>query len=532
MKRMGIVVLAVLSLLHGGSRLAAQTGTSGSELDSPVVGVRIVTGQVSEISEADRSTLGTGAQSVTVNGKLDTKNKFLLKKTTQTIKPIQKQDIYGRVLGDEFFFYRNTLSKSEQTVYDQVYANALAVDPKFDMPVAITPARFEVVCEAVVYDNPDLFWLVSDFSYSYDGKNVISATLNFKFKGNIEPYKTVFYKCTDSVLEKAMKLSTDIDKVKFIHDLLINICSYEANEYDQTAYSVIVMGKSVCAGYAKAFQYYMQRLGIPCALLVGDAGGPHAWNLVKINGEYYAMDVTWDDPVGSRPTSYSYMYFNITDAQFKGERVRDAVSRILPTAYGIRYSYPSYYKNKPGSDFSGINYGTPIAKLPAVYFDGTTGSSPVVIASTSAPSNTNLPLQGSSSTPAAANPAPAKPAASTSTAKPPAPAPSLAPVKPVNISPPAWIYGNWSFTKGREIISIGFKADDVSVNNSSISQGIKRAEIAGFSQTVTTSYYEIKIEYSNGSWRSERFTRPSGRLLQSTYRDSKGGKENYMYIKK
>jgi hypothetical protein len=521
-------MISVVFLLNGGIRLTAQTGASDSGPDSPAVDVRIFTGQASEISEVDRSKLGRGAHSVTVNGQLDPKNKFLLKKSTQPIKPIQKQDIYGKVLGDEFFFYRNTLSKNEQTVYDQVYANALAVDPKFDMPVAITPARFEVICEAVVYDNPDLFWLVSDFSYSHDGKNVISATLNFKFKGNIEPYKNVFYKCTDSVLEKAMKLSADIDKVKFIHDLLINICSYESNEYDQTAYSVIVMGKSVCAGYSRAFQFYMQRLGIPCALVIGDAGGPHAWNLVKLNGEYYAMDVTWDDPLGARPTSYSYTYFNITDAQFKGERTRDVGSKILPVANGIRYSYPSYYKNKPGSDFSGINYGTPVAKLPPVYFDGTAISSPVVIASAS--SNTNPSTQGSSSTLATASPAPAKPAASASgISTPPVPSPAL---KPININPPVWIYGDWSFTKGREIISIGFKADDIMVNNSSISQGIKRADITEFSQILTSSYYEIKIEYSNGSWRIERFTRTVGRLLQSTYRDSRGGKENYMYIKK
>jgi transglutaminase-like putative cysteine protease len=528
-----IVILLVLFLLNSGIRLTAQTGTSGSELELPTIGVRIFMGQASEISVADRSKLGTGAQSVTVNGQLDSKNKFLLKKTTQPIKPIQKQDIYGRILGGDFFFYRNTLSKNEQTVYDQVYANALVVDPKFDMPVAITPARFEVVCEAVVYDNPDLFWLVSDFSYSHDGKNVISATLNFKFKGNIEPYKNIFYKCSDSVLEKAMKLNSDIDKVKFIHDLLINICSYESNEYDQTAYSVIVMGKSVCAGYSRAFQYYMQRLGIPCALLIGDAGGPHAWNLVKINGEYYAMDVTWDDPLGARPNSYSYTYFNISDAQFKGERIRDAISKILPAAYGIRYSYPSYYKNQPGSDFSGINYGTPVAKLPSVYFDGTRDSSPVVIASV--PSNTNSSSQGitSSSTPAASGSGTSTLAASgTSVATPVAPVPSSAAVKTINITPPAWIYGEWSFTKSREIFSIGFKADDVIVNNSSISQAIKRSEITGFSQTVTSSYYEIKIEYSNGYWRSEKFTRPAGRLLQSAYRDSKAGKENYMYIKK
>ena len=48
----------------------------------------------------------------------------------------------------------------------------------------------------------------------------------------------------------------------------------------------------VCAGYAHAFQYCMQKLGIPAAYIVGYAGEAHAWNLLQLGGEYYCMDVT------------------------------------------------------------------------------------------------------------------------------------------------------------------------------------------------------------------------------------------------
>lgn len=57
----------------------------------------------------------------------------------------------------------------------------------------------------------------------------------------------------------------------------------------------------------------MQKLEIPTAFVVGYAGEAHAWNLIKLNGEYYNMVVTWDDPIGNPATTYYYDCFNVTD---------------------------------------------------------------------------------------------------------------------------------------------------------------------------------------------------------------------------
>ena len=80
-----------------------------------------------------------------------------------------------------------------------------------------------------------------------------------------------------------------------MHDTLAERITYDLSaEMSQSAYSALVNGRTVCAGYARAFQYIMQRLGIPCYYCTGYAGESHAWNIVGMEDGYYNVDVTWD----------------------------------------------------------------------------------------------------------------------------------------------------------------------------------------------------------------------------------------------
>lgn len=103
-------------------------------------------------------------------------------------------------------------------------------------------------------------------------------------------------------------------------------------DMNQSAYSALVNGKSVCAGYARAYQYLLQQLGIPCYYCTGYSGGDHAWNIVKLEDGYYNVDVTWDDAAAIR-----YDYFNKTDADFASTHVRQNLSVYLPACNGTAY---------------------------------------------------------------------------------------------------------------------------------------------------------------------------------------------------
>lgn len=77
---------------------------------------------------------------------------------------------------------------------------------------------------------------------------------------------------------------------------------------NQTLYSGLVNGQTVCAGYARTFQYLMNRLDIPVIYVTGttDTGEAHGWNIVKCGDNYYNVDVTWGDPVFAEGESGEY----------------------------------------------------------------------------------------------------------------------------------------------------------------------------------------------------------------------------------
>ena len=101
---------------------------------------------------------------------------------------------------------------------------------------------------------------------------------------------------------------------------------------NQSAYSALVTGASVCAGYAKAFQYIMMKLNIPCYYCVGFAGEDHAWNLIRLDGKFYNVDVAWDDPEGNEAGTYNYDYFNLSDRAILKDHRRTEMAVYLPVA--------------------------------------------------------------------------------------------------------------------------------------------------------------------------------------------------------
>lgn len=117
---------------------------------------------------------------------------------------------------------------------------------------------------------------------------------------------------------------SDYDKAKTLHDRVIDAVTYTSAANDQNAYGALVERVAVCNGYARAYQHLLIKAGIPAWYVRGTSRNPttntpigHAWNLVKLDGQWYYTDVTWDD----QGANTFYAYFNIPTQQLLEDHV-------------------------------------------------------------------------------------------------------------------------------------------------------------------------------------------------------------------
>lgn len=236
----------------------------------------------------------------------------------------------------EEYPYYQMLSEKQQAIYRQIYANAQAVTECFAPEQTVTAGDVKTAFEAVIGDHPELFWLETGYSSKYTG-NGQCVEINLKYNrtvNDLDNAKTQFTAAAQNILSGAGALNSDYEKEKYVHDALAAAVTYDLTaEMNQSAYSALVNGRSVCAGYARAYQYLLQQLGIPCYYCTGYSGGNHAWSIVKLDDGYYNVDVTWDD---ADPVRYDY--FNKTDADFASTHVRQNLSVYLPACNGTAYS--------------------------------------------------------------------------------------------------------------------------------------------------------------------------------------------------
>lgn len=127
---------------------------------------------------------------------------------------------------------------------------------------------------------------------------------------------------TDEVVTDGM---TDYDKELAVHDYIITHAEYDMDNIGifqthgknaENPYGALAEGKCICSGYTTTFQMFMDMLEIPCRSIkaTSDDGDDHAWNMVKINGHWYYVDVTWDDPVpDAKDRPLQHKYFNVSE---------------------------------------------------------------------------------------------------------------------------------------------------------------------------------------------------------------------------
>ena len=133
-----------------------------------------------------------------------------------------------------------------------------------------------------------------------------------------------------------------------------------------SAYAVAYEGKGVCQGYALFAQKLMQALGLESMYVVGEVyTGGHAWNLVKVDGEWYHVDMTWNDPVPDRGNGVRYDYFLLNDTDMREDHAWQEVDypKAVSTKYRFMHVVQDSYEQGDYMYFSNIEDHNKLYKL-------------------------------------------------------------------------------------------------------------------------------------------------------------------------
>ncbi|WP_146551918.1 transglutaminase domain-containing protein [Rummeliibacillus sp. SL167] len=121
-----------------------------------------------------------------------------------------------------------------------------------------------------------------------------------------------------------LKEMTDFEKVYFVNKYIASHTKYSSDATDggHSAYAVLFDHKAVCQGYALAAYRILTEAGVETKYITGQVkGSNHAWNKVKVNGKWYNLDITWNDPMPDRGDRYRLNYFLISDQQLAKDHV-------------------------------------------------------------------------------------------------------------------------------------------------------------------------------------------------------------------
>ena len=217
---------------------------------------------------------------------------------------IPYQSVSKEITGTGEKFYYQQLKKEEQTVYQELLQGIQNHEEKIYVH-SQDAGRTNEILKDVLKDYPDIFW--SDgtaSSTTYSGLQNYTVVIPGYLYSEEECEKKQVQidaqveKCLAGISEDA----SDYEKILYDYEYIVNQVDYDDRAEDnQNICSVFIGKKSVCAGYSKAMQYLMEKQGMFCTYVTGTVSGseetPHAWNLVKCDGDYYYVDVTWGDPI-------------------------------------------------------------------------------------------------------------------------------------------------------------------------------------------------------------------------------------------
>lgn len=216
------------------------------------------------------------------------------------VRDLRRQEIIQSEEGHQEYYFQ-LLNENEQRGYREILEGIRNMEERFYLSLS-GDAQIDKVYHAVLKDHPELFWIHNRekvYKTTYIGKDYCQFSPGYSYteeeRSQIKQSMEAAYQ---SVLAQIAENADDYEKVKTVYTYLLDHTDYVASNDDQSIAGTFWKKQAVCAGYAGGMQYLLERLGVFCIYVEGDAKDStqgHAWNIVKLDGEYYYVDATNGD---------------------------------------------------------------------------------------------------------------------------------------------------------------------------------------------------------------------------------------------
>lgn len=197
----------------------------------------------------------------------------------------------------EYFFQQ--LTQEQQRIYREIQEGVQEYQPEIYVSSADN-AAIDLTYHALLRDHPELFWIhnrEATYKTVHSSYTVFEPGYQVK-QEEIPGVKESMELAYQQVAQSLDADADDYDKAKAAYEYVILNTEYAYSEDDQSIAGVFRDHQAVCAGYAGAVQYLLERMGVECLYVTGDfqeSPDGHAWNIVNLDGDYYYLDATNGD---------------------------------------------------------------------------------------------------------------------------------------------------------------------------------------------------------------------------------------------
>ena len=288
--------------------------------------------------------------------------------------PVIPDTSHTPVLRENYYQYSN-LTETEKKIYNDICTAIETTQNVINLSkYRISYNKMWEIFQKLVADNPQYFWVSKFIEYTHLNQNgndiIIDLILHYtdgdttdslsgnKFKtmasrDKISAQIAVINQQVEAFLSTVPTNLSDLEKEYLIHNAIVNSISYDhdavgkeltLNNYSRVydIYGTLFNQKAVCEGYSRLFQYLCYQVGINCTIVHGTSENQaHAWNAVKLNNNWYHLDVTWND--SSNMEMPLYDYFNLTTNGILKDHTIDYEELAVPNANANEYSFTNTF---------------------------------------------------------------------------------------------------------------------------------------------------------------------------------------------